>query len=76
MTITRDFESFQFFTLEISFVENENLFQKTGVLLLVEDTMIETQYSYTSLLFQKPTLRQIEWGVQNANHKERSFVPN
>ena len=57
-------------------MENENLFQKTGVLFLVEDTMIETQYPYTSLLFQKPTLRQIEWGVQNANHKERSFVTN
>ena len=76
MTITRDFGSFHYFTLETSFVENENLFQKTGVLFLVEDTMIETQYSYTSLLFQKPTLRQIEWGVQNTNHKERSFVTN
>ena len=31
MTISESFEHFQYFNLEIDVLENENLFQKTGV---------------------------------------------
>ena len=41
MTISENFEHFQYFNFEIDFLENENLFQKTGVPFLVESTKIE-----------------------------------
>ena len=41
MTITGNFERFQYFNFETDFLENENLFQKTGVIFLVESTKIE-----------------------------------
>ena len=31
MTITREFERFQYFNFKTNFLKNENLFQKTGV---------------------------------------------
>ena len=42
LTITGNFEQFQYFNLETDFLKNENLFQKTGVpFFLVEGTNIE-----------------------------------
>ena len=41
MTITGNFERFQYFEFEPEFLENENIFQKTGVPFLVESTKIE-----------------------------------
>ena len=36
-----NFERFQYFNFETNFLENENLFQKTGIPFLVETTKIE-----------------------------------
>ena len=58
VTITRNFEFFQYFNFEKSFLENVNLFRRTGVPLF-------KRYFYNKRQFQKPTLRQIEWGIQN-----------
>ena len=41
MTIRGNFERFQYFDFESDFPENENLFQKTGVPVLLERTKIE-----------------------------------
>ena len=53
MTITGNFERFQYFNFEINFLK------KLKVLRLT------TKHFLTKLLCQKPMLRQIEWGVQN-----------
>ena len=39
--ITESFKRFQYFNLEINFLENENLFQKTGVPFFSKTTKIE-----------------------------------
>ena len=41
MTISGNLKSFQYFNFETSFLENKNLFQKTGVIFLVKSTKIE-----------------------------------
>ena len=41
MIITGYFERFQYSNFETNFLKNENLFQKTGLLFLVESTKIE-----------------------------------
>ena len=41
MTVIESFKRFQYFNFEKNFLENENLFQNTGVLFLVEATEIE-----------------------------------
>ena len=41
MTISGNFERFQYFNFEKDFLQNENLFQKTGVPFLVESTNIK-----------------------------------
>ena len=41
MTISGNLERFQYFNFERDFLENENLFQKTGVPFLDESTKIE-----------------------------------
>ena len=39
--ITGNLERFQYFNFETNFLKNDNFFQKTGVLFLVEITKIE-----------------------------------
>ena len=41
MTVSRNFERFQYFNLETDFLENENLFQKLDYRFLVASTKIE-----------------------------------
>ena len=42
MTISGNFERFQYFSFETNSLENENLFQKLEYRFLVESTMIES----------------------------------
>ena len=51
VTISESFKRFQYFNFETNFLENENLFQKTGAPSLVETTEIEN----TSFLFKTAT---------------------
>ena len=39
--MNESFKRFRYFNFETNFLENENLFQKTGVVFLVEATKIE-----------------------------------
>ena len=41
MTLSGDFERFQYLNFETNFLENENLFKKLEYLFLVETTKIE-----------------------------------
>ena len=41
MTINGNFERFQYYNFEISFLKNKKLFWKTGVKFLVESTTME-----------------------------------
>ena len=51
MTISGNFERFQYFNFEADFLENENLFQKTGVPFFVESTKIEnTSFRYKTAI--------------------------
>ena len=62
VTITGDFERFNYFAVKTSFLkQNEIFFKKLEYCFLVE----RTQYFYTELPCQKPVLRQIERVVQN-----------
>ena len=51
MTISGNFERFQYFNFEKKFLQNENLFQKTRVPFLVKSTKIESaSFPYKTLM--------------------------
>ena len=76
MTISGNFEHFQYVNFEIDFMENENLFQKTEVpLFQLEALRLKTHHLHAKLLYQKPMLRQIEWLVQNGPIKKNAVLP-
>ena len=51
VTISGNFERFQYFNFEADFLENEILFQKTGDRFLVESTKIENaSFSYKTAI--------------------------
>ena len=51
VTVSEGFKRFQYFNFETNFLENENLFQKTGVHFLVETTKIEnTSFPFKTAL--------------------------
>ena len=62
MTVTGNFERFQYFNFETNFLKNDNILQKTGVILLAKKIEMENVNFRTKLPCQKPMLRQIEWG--------------
>ena len=75
MTISGSFKRFQYFNFDTNFLENENLFQKTEGLFLIETTKIEnTSFSF-KLLCQEPMLRQIEWRLQNGTITKSVDLP-
>ena len=51
MTITQNFEYFQYFNFETDCLKNENFFQKTGIPFLVERTKNEKAlFSYKTAI--------------------------
>ena len=67
VTITGNFERFQYFNFRTDFLKNESLFQKTGVQSF--------KYFDTKLPCQGPMLRQNGMeGTKWTYQKERSFV--
>ena len=74
VTIRGNFERFRYFNFETDFLENENLFQKTGV---VESTKIEnTSFPYKTAISEANVktnkMMTTKWNYQ----KERSFASN
>ena len=60
MTVTGNFERFQYFNLGTNLLENENLFEKTGVALFQFNAVrLKIHYVHIKLSHQKPMLRHI-----------------
>ena len=73
MTITRNFERFQYFNFETNFLKNKNLVQKTGKpLFLLKALRLKTQHFHTKLSCQTNRTRTTKWTF----HKERRFASN
>ena len=66
VTISENFEHFQYFNFQTDFVENKNLFQKTvwSTVFQVNALRLKRHHFHTIIPYQKPMLRQI-----NCNYK-------
>ena len=69
MTITGNFEPFQYFLFERNFLKNENLFQQTG------RSGLKAQHYHTKQPCQKPIVRQIEWRVHIGHITKNGVLP-
>ena len=77
MTITKNLEHIQYFSFERDFVENANLFQKTGVRFLVESTKNENiTFPYKTTLSEANVKTNRMDSSKWAYHKEWSFASN
>ena len=77
MTIRGSFERFQYFNFETDFLENKKLFQKTGVLFLVESTKIENAlFPYKTAISEANVKTNRMVSTKWIYHKERSFASN
>ena len=75
MTISENFEHFQYFNFETDFLENENFFQKTGVPFLVERTKIEkASFPYKTAISEANVKTNRMVSTKWTYHKEWSFV--
>ena len=70
MTISRNFERFQYHNFDADFLENENIFQKTGYRLLVESTKIENislscETAISEATFKTYRMVSTKWSYHN-----------
>ena len=77
VTISENFEHFQYFNCETDFLENENVFQKTGVQFFSERTKIEkASFPYKTAVseanFKTNRMVTTKWTYR----KERRFASN
>ena len=77
MTVTGDFERFQYFYFETKFLKNYNFFKKLKYRFIVESTTIETAIIPWKTVMSKANVKtnsmeSTEWTYL----KERSFVTN
>ena len=76
-TISENFERFQYFNFATDFLENENLFQKIGVLFLVESTKIENaSFPYKTAISEANVKTNRMASTKSTYHKEWSFASN
>ena len=75
MKIALHFENFNTLPLKQIFWKRETFFKKLEYCFLVQSTAVETQHFHTKLLYQKPMLRQIEWGPQNGPITKSGVLP-
>ena len=66
VTITANFERFQYINFKTFFLKNKNVFQKSGVrtVFQLKVVRLKRQCFSTELPFQKPVLRQIKDIIQ------------
>ena len=77
MTITGNFEHFQYFNFEADFLENKSLFKKTGEPFLVESTKIENaSFPYKTAIPEANVKTNRMASTKWTYHKERSFASN
>ena len=75
--ISGNFERFQYFNFETDFLENENLFQKTGDRFLVESTKIENaSFSYKTAMSEANVKTNRMVNTKWTSQKEWSFASN
>ena len=75
MTISESLKRFQYFNFETNFLENENIFLKTGVPFLVETTKIEnTSFPFKTALSEANVKTNRMATTKWAYHKEWSFA--
>ena len=66
---------FNTLTLQQIFWKTKTFFKKLEYRFLVESTKIENASFPYKLPYQKPTLRQIEWGEQNEPITKNEVLP-
>ena len=77
VTISRNFERFQYCDFETDFLENENLFEKTGLSFLVESTKIENaSFLYKTALSEANIKTNRMGSTKWTYHKGRSLASN
>ena len=79
ITISGNFEHFRYFNFEIDFLENDNLFQKTGVPFFswVESAKIENaSFPYKIAISEANVKTNRMVSTKWASRKERSFASN
>ena len=77
MTITGNFECFQYFNFEINFLKNETFFKNLEYRFLVESTAIENAtFPYKTSLSEANVKTNRIGSTLWAYHKERSFGRN
>ena len=76
MTISRNFDDFQYFNFETDFLETKKLFQKTGVLFFkLKALRLKTYHFHAKLPYPNPMFKQIEWWVQNEPITKNGLLP-
>ena len=75
VTIRGNFERFQYLNFETDFLENENIFQKTGVSLLTWEHVDWKRIISIKNCQIKRMLRRIEWWVQNGPITKKGVLP-
>ena len=77
MTISGNFERFQYFNFETDFLENENLIPKLEYRFLVESTKIEkASFPYKTAISEANVKTNRMVTTKWTYHKERSFAIN
>ena len=76
MTITENFERFQYFNFEINFLKNA-LFKKLEYCFLAESTKIDNKTFADKTALSEATVKTNRMGsTKLTNHKEQSFASN
>ena len=77
VAINENFKRFQYFNFETDFLENENLFQKTGVPFWVESTKIENaSFPYKTAISEVNVKTNRMVTTKWTYRKERNFASN
>ena len=63
------------FSQRFPFSKKETFFKKLGYRFYLKMLIWKTHHFHTKLPYQKPMLRQIEWGVQNGSNTKNGVLP-
>ena len=75
--MSRNFKRFQYFTFTTDFLENKNLFRKTGRPFLVDSTKTEiASFPYKAAISEANVKTNRMVTTKWTHHKEQSFVSN
>ena len=75
MTVTGNFEHFQYFNFEASSLKNENLFQNTGAPFSVESTRIENAAFPYKTVLSDGNVKRIRIGSRKWTYTKNGDLP-